>query len=96
MAQPFDKDKLMMLSRDRAATVAHEALTHINHLRPEEQMAAIATLFAVYTQRFGLEPSEMHTFGVKLITRQPFMRKGNAQLEALEAFAGMAHHGELV
>lgn len=95
MPQPFDQDKMMMLSRDRAATVAHEALDSIAALAPHEQMAAVAILFKVFTSRFRLDPESVFHYGNKLLRRTPFMRKGNAQMEALEAFAGLQDKGHL-
>lgn len=101
MAKPFDRDKLNMLSRDRAAVVAHQALDPIQSLQPHEQLAAIAVLFATFTTRFGFEPADAHYFGLKLLKGsrgqgyEQFHHKGNSQIEALEAFAGLSKQGAL-
>lgn len=95
MPQPFNRDKFLMLPRDRGAVTAHVALDSLQSLPSHEQMAAVATLFAVFTQRFGLDPEETYRYGMKMLTRERFHSKGNAQVEALEAFAGMSKQGAL-
>jgi hypothetical protein len=52
-------------------------------------------LFAVLTQRFGLDPEEHYHLGLKLLKPQAFHRKGNAQLAALEAYADLQKTGRL-
>lgn len=95
MPQPFDRDRLLMLPRDRAASVAHQALDSIQTLPSHEQAAAVAVLFNVFTTRFGLDPEETFHLGRKFLEDQRFHRKGNAQIDALIAFAGMSKHGAL-
>lgn len=92
---PFNRDIMHLLSRDRAAVVAHEMLASVNALRPEEQAIAAALLFATLTTRFGLDPEEHFHLGRKLLQPQAFHRKGNAQMEALEAYADLQNTGRI-
>ena len=92
---PFDRDRLMMLPRDHAAKLVHQMLEPVNNLPPHEQVGAISLLFATFVQRFGIDPEEAHAIGLKMLRPEPFHRKGNAQIEALEAYAGMQHKGHL-
>lgn len=94
--RPFNRDLMHMVSRDRAAVVAHEALASINALRPEEQAAAVAVLFYGMTKRFGLTPEEHYHLGRKLLTDpQTFHKKGNSQMEALEAYFDLQNSGRI-
>lgn len=95
MPQPFDRDRLHMLPRDRAAVVAHTLLDPIQTLPPHEQLAAVAILFAAITKRFGYHPADAHSYGTKQLSRERFHHKGNAQMDALEAFADMSKNGAL-
>ncbi len=90
---PFSRDAMHLISRDRAAVVAHENLAAINNLRPEEQAVAAALLFAVLVKRFRLDPEEHYHLGLKLLEPQAFHRKGNAQMAALEAYADLQNTG---
>lgn len=93
---PFNRDTMYMMSRDRAAVVTHEALASINALRPEEQATAAALLFAVLVSRFKLDPQEHHQFGRRLLLDpDPFNKKGNALMEALEAYAELQNTGRI-
>lgn len=94
--RPFNRDIMNMVPRDRAAVIAHEALAAINALRPEEQATAVAVLFAGMAQRFGLKPEEFYHLGRKLLTNpQSFHRKGNSQMEALEAYFDLQNTGRI-
>lgn len=93
--RPFSRDHMHLITRDRAAVVTHEALAEINALRPEEQAVAAALLFAVLTTRFGLDPEEHFHLGLKLLEPQPFHKKGNSQMEALEAYADLQKTGRI-
>lgn len=90
---PFDRDQFLLLPRDRAATAAQQAMTALHLLPAHEQMAAISLLFAVYTRWFHLDPEETYHYGRKLQRPEQFHRKGNAQVEALEALAGLHEKG---
>lgn len=95
MPKPFDRDRLLMLPRDRAAVVAHQALDPIQTLQSHEQLAAIAVLFATFTKRYGYDPEDAYQYGIKLLSRERFHHKGNSQMEALEEFAGLSKQGAL-
>jgi hypothetical protein len=90
----FDRDKLMMMPRDKAASLAHEALNPINRLEGHEMVAAISLLFAAVVSRVGLDPAECHTLGMKMMRDQEFHRKANAQLQSLRDFAGIQVKGD--
>ena len=87
----LNTDRLAMLPRDRAAAVAHQVLNPISTLTPEEQMAGAAVLFYVLCHRNGLTGADMHSMAERMIRPQPFHRKGNVQIEALQDFAGFTH-----
>lgn len=91
---PFNRDKLNMISRGRAAEVTHSALFPINDLPAHEQITAVAVLFAVLTSRFGLDPHETFKLGHKLLRPEPFHRTANVQMEALEDFANLQRTGQ--
>ena len=94
--QPLNKDKLYMLPRDRAAVVAHETLDPINSRPAHEQLAGVALLFAVLCSRFNVDPEDMHTFAKRLLDEdQQFHRKGNAQMDALIAYANLQKTGQV-
>lgn len=96
IGRPFNRDVMHMLPRDRVAVVAHEALASINALRPEEQAAAVAVLFFGLTKRLGLSPEEHYHLGRKLLTNpETFHRKGNSQMEALEAYIDLQYTGRI-
>lgn len=82
----FNRDRLMLMDRDVAAYAAHEQLAATNARPPEEQVAAAAIIFAGMCSRLGLDPQEMHKLGRKLLVRQNYKPKGNAQIEALTAY----------
>lgn len=92
----FSRDLMHSIPRDRVAVVAHEMLASVNNLRPEEQAAAIAVLFFGMTKRFGLTPEEHYHMGRRILTQpQTFHRKGNSQMEALEAYFDLLNAGRI-
>lgn len=99
IVQPFNRDALFMLPRDRAAQVAHTVLEPINNLPGHEQAAAFAVLFAALCSRFNLEPEELHALGRKMLrdpagdSGQRFHRKGNSMMDALVAYANLQKKG---
>lgn len=93
--RPFNRDRLMIVNRSDAAYAAHEQLASTNARPPEEQVAATLLLFAAHCQRFSLDPAEMHSLGLKLLTTQPFQPKANAQVAALEAYGTALAKGHL-
>lgn len=93
--RPFNRDRMHSVPRDRVAVVAHEMLAAVNALSPEEQAAAAGLLFATMCERFGLNPEEHHHLGRRLMTPQAFHRKGNSQIEALEAYIDLLNTGRI-
>lgn len=90
----IDTDKLYMVSRDAAATVAHKALRPIQERSPHEMVAGVAILFATLCARVSLDPQEMHALGVKMLKDQECHFKTNDALQSLRDFAGLRIAGE--
>lgn len=84
-----DVDQLHSISRDRAATVANEALHPIQDHRNHEQIVGVATLFAALCHRLMLDPQRMWEIGSRVLRPEPFHDKGNVQIEVLRDFAGI-------
>jgi hypothetical protein len=92
--KPFSKDKLMLVSRDKAASQAFAILDRLQFETPEVMMAATSLLFATWCQRLGMHPFEMHQLGLKMLKPEAFHLKGNAHLETLRDFAGIRMLGD--
>lgn len=90
LSSRIDRDKLLMVSRDRVASTAHSLLNGANHEQPAELTAGTAILFFVIAERAGMEPEELYHLGRKLVTDpSPHHVKPNVQMEALRDFAGL-------
>jgi hypothetical protein len=91
---PFNRDKLMLLTRDTTAVDVHIILDPINQLPPERQLAASAMLFYVLCKRFNQDAADMHSLAFKMLRPERFHKKGNAQVEALIAYADLHNTGQ--
>lgn len=86
----LDQDALSLMSRDTVAFDVHGVLDRLSHLRPENQVAAVATLFAAVCERYSGSPQDLHQFGRRVLgADQPFHQKANVQMEALRDFAAL-------
>lgn len=85
----LDRDKVMMVQREKAAILAHRALDRIQSELPEEQVSGVAVLFATIAHRCGFDPQELHALGMKILRDEKFHHKGNIQIESLRDFAGL-------
>ncbi|WP_266031188.1 hypothetical protein [Brucella intermedia] len=95
LSSRIDPTQLHMVSRDRAASVAHSLLNGANHERPELITAGTAILFAVMAERTGMEPEELFRLGNRILREpSPHHTKSNVQLEALRDFAGLRVRNE--
>ncbi len=92
--KPFSRDRLKLVSRDRCAKTAMAVLHKIQQDPTEEQVAAVAMLFAVWCIRLGQDPHDLYLQGVKMVKPEQFHRKGNIQLETLRDFAGIRLAGD--
>lgn len=93
----IDRDRLHMVSRDDAATVAHALLNGARNDRGEHLSAGTAVLFAVMVERTQMDPQELYRLGRRILHEpSPHHRKGNAQLEALRDFAGLRVRNEAI
>lgn len=88
LSSRLDQDRLALLPRDTIAVDTHAVLDRLAHLRPENQVAAVATLFAAICERYSGSPQDLHHFGRRILgADEPFHHKGNVQIEALRDFA---------
>ena len=90
LSSRLDSTHLSMVSRDRVADVAFNALDRIQRERPELLTAAFALLFAVVAERNQLDPLSLFTLGRRLL-HEPHPNHGHptVQLESLRDFAGL-------
>lgn len=97
LSKRLDRDKLLMIPRDRVASVAHALLSGANHEPPAELTAGIAVLFYAMAERNGTDPEELYHLGRKLITDpSAYHHKSNAQMESLRDFFGLRVRNEPV
>jgi hypothetical protein len=89
LSSRLDRDKLMMLSTDTAASKALLVLDHMHTMKPHEALAAVAVVFATFAERTAMDPEELYQFGMKVLKQgnRPFHRNTNAVLDALADFA---------
>ncbi|WP_111818773.1 hypothetical protein [Agrobacterium sp. CFBP2214] len=93
----LDRDKLMMMSRDRAAELGHIILEPLTNSPAAENLAAVAIAFAVLSNRYSMGPEELYHYGMKILTEPtPHHRKGNALLDSLQDWAGMRVRNEAI
>lgn len=99
MAAPYateglNRDALLMIPRETAARIAHEALFPVQNLKPHEMVAGVALLFAAITHRAGIDPQEAHKLGLRILRDQPLHQQANASLQSLKDFAGLRIKGD--
>ncbi|MCC5780562.1 hypothetical protein H7H48_15985 [Nitratireductor sp. B36] len=86
----IDRTQLHMVSRDRVAHVAHALLNGANHEKGELLAAGTAVLFAVMSERTGMNAEELYRLGHRILHADtPHHVKSNVQMEALRDFAGL-------
>lgn len=90
LSSRINRDALFMVPRGEVASVAHEALFPINHLKGEKLAAGVALLFAAVASRIGMDPEELYRLGRRILTEPyPHHRHSTSQLDALQDFAGL-------
>lgn len=89
LSSRIDRDKINMVSRDKALDTAHRLLAGANDQRGEHLAAGIAILFAVMAERTAIDPQDLYLYGRRILAPDPFHHKGNSQAEALRDFAGL-------
>jgi hypothetical protein len=87
LTQTFDRDRLNLVGRDGVATAAFAMLDKVQQEAPELAYASIAVLFAVMSERLGVDPQDGHALGTKLLRPSAFHQKGNAQMDAMDDLA---------
>lgn len=92
--KPFSRDRLKLVSRDKAAYAAFAALDRLQQEEPEVAMAAASILFAAWCDRTNSDPHDMHEQGEKMLRAEAFHRKANIQLETIRDFAGIRIMGD--
>jgi len=89
-SKPFEKHRMLTLSRNKVADAANLALFQLQDKTPEEQLAGAALLFAVLCEKTGTDPEAAHTMAQRIL-RAPDegdFRTGN-NLQALRDFASI-------
>lgn len=95
--RPLDRDKINMVPRGTAATVAHEALFPIQERRPEQMLMGVATLFAAMCRRCRVDPQDMHVKGLRVLDApEDGDRATDAQVQVLRDLIGAKVMGEEV
>lgn len=92
--RPFSRDRLKLVSRDKAAEGAMAQLDRVQQAAPEVQMASVAILFAAWCKRLGCDPHDIYSQGVKMLTPEFGHHKANLHLETLRDFAGIRMAGD--
>jgi hypothetical protein len=93
----LDRDRLMMMSRDRAAELGHMILEPLTNSPADENLAAVAVAFAALSERYSMGPEELYRYGMKILTAPtPHHRKGNALMDSLQDWAGMRVRNEAI
>lgn len=84
----INADRLNSLGRDTIARQSHEALNGIQRHRPEDQLMAVALLFAVMAERYDGGPQELYQKGRKVLFKSgDGDTKTDMSLESLRDFA---------
>ncbi len=91
----LNKDRLYMLPREQVATDALTILDPIGGEPAHRQLAAVAMVFNVLCSRFGVDPADMHAYAGRVLRDQQFHKKGNAQVDALIAYANLHQSGQV-
>lgn len=92
--RPFDYHTMTQLPRQSAADSAILALDAVQRLEPEAQMLGVAVLFAAMCHRVGVNPSDMHTMGSRVLRYEPLHRRANDSIQALQDYAGLRIKGD--
>lgn len=89
LSSRFDRDALMMITRDAASTVAFEVLDTLYRHRPDEALAGLAVAFAAMAERVNMPPDEAFAVGRKVLVSQEDYGSSMAthRLDALRDFA---------
>jgi hypothetical protein len=85
-----------MVPRSKAASAAHLALFQLQDIKsPEEQMLGVAVLFAAFCNRMQLDPQELHTMAMRVITApDEGAVDTNNNMQVLRDFAAIRLLGE--
>jgi len=93
--RPFNKDRLMLLNRDRAMNMAMAILDRTQQeTDPEVAFAGQAIMFAAWCKRLNMDPHEAHTIALKMLAPEQFRQKGNIIGEVIRDFAGIRLVGD--
>lgn len=87
----FEKHRLAMVHRSKAAQAAHLALFQLQDIpSSEEQVMGVAVLFATLCSRLGVDPQEMHTMAMRVLKApDEGATDTNNALRSLRDFAGI-------
>ena len=90
LSSRLDADKLNMMSRDRAAALAHTCLDGLRNETPEAHLAGVAVAFAALAHRYGKGPEELYLYGLRILEAPTaHHRNGNALIDSLRDFANL-------
>ena len=90
MPGKIDRDVILMMPREKAATMACLAIDKLQSRRPEDVIAGIAVAFAVMTERSGMTAEELASYGKRILfAPQAHHVQTNDKLESLRDFAGI-------
>lgn len=92
--RPFSRDRLKLISRDKAAEGAFAILDKLQQAGPEVQVASVAILFAAWCKRLTLDPHDIYQQGMKMLAPEFGHHKANLHLETLRDFAGIRMAGD--
>jgi hypothetical protein len=94
LGKGYDRTRLMMLPRNKAADAAHLALFQLQDKPVEEQIMGAAVLFATICNTLGLDPDETHAMGLRVIRAiTDEDHTASRSLESLRDFASTALAG---
>ena len=86
---PLDKDKLYMVPRDEAVSLAHLTLFQLQTKTPEEIVMGASLLFATVCETCGLDPEDMFNMGKRVLySPDDGDRPTNNSLQSLKDFMG--------
>lgn len=89
LSSRFDRDALMMISRDAASQVAFEVLDTLYRHKPAEALAGLAVAFAAMAERVNMDPDEAYAVGRRVLVSKEAYGSSMAthRLDALRDFA---------
>lgn len=89
-SRPFDKDRLMMTTREAAAQSAMAGLNALQDMPPERVLMGAAVMFATMCARCRLDPQEMHRVAMRIITApEDGDRPTDGNIQVLRDWAGV-------